>query len=515
MFDKINADMGINLSASNTETFRALHRKLERDYRPFLQSILKKYPGPSNINNKARAAVMDVDATIDLFGNALRENIISATVAKELGTALRTNLSTIAELFQANMVNEEFTGAFLSNLEKIKKETGIGTESLTVSEKAIEQGEREAKAASSKALEMLKPMAPLGNKLKSAGMGAMTALAGPFAPMLDPVVGALGNMGKKAWKNATARKKDSGTKDALEQMNVKSGEVRSAAQFRSGHGSEAPGMAAAMANQGFAGRQDGPAKPMSGRGSNLASMVLFYNKHAYTSKWTKELLETTKKILSGLTGKSGSLGVFALKLGGVAAIAAEVGIIANSIMKWTKSGNELDKSVKTGRDAYTMSTNAIKEMGVEEYTKQTGKTKADAVASKALELKMMDQAQFRADTTGLGGSAMKNLGLKKPVRTTDEEYRQASAGAIGTMTTKQEIALLKRQNTERNYGTSESEIAEILKEITDRFNKTNEALADKIAAISGPAQSKLPSSGSRPSINTQDSWDYQAGDGGI
>ena len=84
MFDNINTNTKVDLSQSNTETFRALHRKLERDYRPFLSEMLKKYPGPSNIHNKANTAMMEVESTIDLFENALREGIITGIVAEEL-----------------------------------------------------------------------------------------------------------------------------------------------------------------------------------------------------------------------------------------------------------------------------------------------------------------------------------------------------------------------------------------------------------------------------------------------
>jgi len=536
MFDNINTDMQVDLSKSNTETFRALHRKLVRDYRPFLAAMLKKYPGPSNISTAVNEAIRETDSTIDLFANALREKVITGGVAEELATSVHTSLASIGSLFQANMRNDEFTASFQQKLEQIKKETGLGTEALTVSAKVVEQGIREAKTTKGRGLEMLKPLAPVGRGMKGLASGAMHSLAGPFAPMAAMGAGVIGSAGKRMLSSMAKKHDGSGTAAALAQMGVRAGEVQT--DFKNqgggfGGGGAFPGV--------------GPTKPMTGRGSMLAGMVLFYNKHAYTAKWTKELLESTKKTqkntaglsggfkggigdsimkglgitalgsqfkglgkgIGGLTGKAGALATFALRLGGISLILAEVAIIGKSIFDWKTQRDKTRETIETARATAVKNSQVMQSMGIASVMAGTGKTEAQLVEEKAQRRKD-DYGTAYDDlmSTFLGRRVAQFKGITRKPRA-EEDYQRLGAGEIGAITRKQQSVLSARAKGEAARGTSEEDIAILMKELRDMFTKSNEEFlkaADKRFGQTPPT-SQLHGQANRPRIDTRDSYD--------
>jgi hypothetical protein len=274
-----NFERILGVAEFDLRNLRALKTKLDRDYLAFFEHLSGLYHRSAQ-KSELQVTVVKIKKVIGHLDSILEGRAISKKDVDSL-------------TLQINEINEEKdyfvekipeVQAFSDRVDKVSKETGIAPEDLNITEdivKGVTKGTRRAQKEGVAGFARSRMPGTLG--LAKRGIhGAAAAVAGPFAGLL-PIASELIQAGGAGIKKLKEKR-----------------ELSLAGKLRS----RIPTQAEAIEAR----------KVRAGKGQG--SLAYFFNRTAYRTRWTRELLSATKKLsgrgkgslFGGLAGVAGALG---------------------------------------------------------------------------------------------------------------------------------------------------------------------------------------------------------------
>ncbi len=301
---KYHFEDAFGIDQFSMKIFRALHRKMSRDYLPFVSALSRLYSqGP--MKEVIKDFDREIHEVLSIVDHALEETFIS----NEQGKELVQSVTDVEELKEGLEQQARTVKAFAEKLGKVEAETGISTDTLNVTRDIASQGVAQVKRETKEpALDYLNRVAPKATEtMTNVLKGAATGLAGPYAPaigMLSDVTNIPLEMHRKH-----RQRKEAGMSASIRphRPGLAEGLVTPGGR----HGAGLPRF------QGFS-DMGGP-----GTGNRRADnnpLMQFFNKGAFTAKWTKQLLLKISSIAASLSmgggGGKGKGGVVSSVLSG-------------------------------------------------------------------------------------------------------------------------------------------------------------------------------------------------------
>jgi len=360
------------------KTFRALKKKLSRDYLAFFGGLNKVYQ-KGEFKSIAKESIVLINQTIILMDHIV-----------DFGTMDKKDVDQIVE--NVNLLNDrrdflvqksDEVQALKDKLSTIQETTGVSPESLNITEKIVRGGARaETRRRREGPARFIKRAMPgtygmAAETLKGLGAAAL----GPFALPVGRFAKDIFGLGRELSQKYRMRKE--------ERLG------RALAPLSSGLPTEGFGR---IGRHRETGADIGQAVRAQRRGGSEV-LLDFFNRGAYKAKWTKELLKKIKDVgkkgEEGIGGLAGSLmdsfkslgsaiGPLIAGAGSFVALAAGIGGVVFSLyefQKLLKAFFGFEKAKKAAREAgeragaaAEQKLEAVKKVGLEEYAGAAGKT---------------------------------------------------------------------------------------------------------------------------------------------
>lgn len=346
---------GFGVGASNTQILEALYKKYSRDYLRYFKELSDNYKiGP----NKE-----EVDKTVELIKRMLvvLENVITTGIITEEDSERLSEFSENIELQKQFFIQEIQKDTVLQQLlSVINEKTGISLEEMTSVEGVVEKGLQQVRKSQVKRApfaEKAPRVAALGKEL---GKGLAVATTGPFYPLLEKAFG----VGKDIFslgKGISQKRREREEESAIAQTFPSSFREPRTREVREARGVGSPlGSMVGIAGKEILDKQVAPLKR-------------FFDKEAYQTKWTKELLEEMKK--AGEKSKIES----SLGIGNLLALAGKAAIGAGTAAGGLKVGYDLAKAVMDYNKAIDYSHEAHKRAmdSLAQWNRQIDKVTSD------------------------------------------------------------------------------------------------------------------------------------------
>lgn len=334
--------------------FVALKKKLERDYLPFIASLQKLYTR-GEVKNQLNNFNADVIEMLSIVTHAIEDNDLQDEAAKDL-VVVAKNVEDGQAWFESQIASNK---AFKGKLDKVHEETGIAPKNLTITADIVKEGRTQAlKQTKEGFLPWVNRVAPKTSEGIRTGVKAVaTGLLGPFAGVMG-MFSDVGELAKGAYGNYSKHK-----------------QAATAAKVRAKTPPVVPG---------FGGQQGAGvpfAMPSSVRPRGVGQVKMsntpiwqFFNKGAYQTKWTKELLSVLKQ-----TKRAGARGGGPGVLGTAVGVTGALAIGKSVLPALTKAGKGLGVAGATafaGYEAYRLAK-------VESDLRKANKRATDALNSLA------------------------------------------------------------------------------------------------------------------------------------
>lgn len=350
-------------------TLRAVHTKMNRDYLKFFGTLSKLYG--------ASKQKREIDDTINLIKRTtgvLDAVIAGGEISKEDADNLQSMISQIEERKQYFVEQSRSVKALQDRLDQVVRTTGLSIEDLNVTREIVSTGIAQARRAQREGVLpfMRRTMPGITELGRDIGFGAVTALAGPFTPILGvlkDIVTGIGGVGKGLLEK---------TRTAREYRGI--GKIRPFVPREQREG-VIPERGRPAEDQVIAGATFERARPVS-EGMDLYS---FFNKDAFRAKWTKQHLEAVKadvkdkkkaSMLGGLAGMFRGLGTAIVPLIGKA---GQLALLGAAVVFTTKQLSRLKNAYteyQGSLDKYAESQAALarsQAMWVDYYKEKIGK----------------------------------------------------------------------------------------------------------------------------------------------
>lgn len=378
-FKKSGKRNKFGVGTANTRILEALYKKYSRDYLKYFKELSDNYKiGP----NKE-----EVDKSVELVKRILvvLENVISTGIITEEDSANLKEYSENIELQKQYFLEEVQNDKVLQQLISIIDEkTGIPLEQMGSAEEVVKKGIQQLQRSKVREAAPFRERAPHIAALgKDIGKSLAVAATGPFYPLLEKAYGVgqdIFSLGRGAAQRRRSKEEESTI-----------GEV-SPSSFRTPRSREAQESRTSGASLGS---MVGVAQKET-LDKQVAPLKRFFDKEAYQTKWTKELLEATKEakekkdmgFVDILSSKFGSLkdvliltlpllAKFGIALGALAASAWSVKQVWDLIKKLADLGGASGERREAGEaaaNAAQQQINVMQEMGLSDYSKGLGKT---------------------------------------------------------------------------------------------------------------------------------------------
>jgi len=458
--------LGVN--QYDLRNLRALRSKLDRDYLGFFEDLSGLYQ-KSTQKKELQNTIIKIKQTIGLLNSILEGEAIGKKDVDKLISQIN-DINADKDYFLQKIPEVK---AFSDRVNKVTKETGISPKDLNITEgivKDVAKGTQ--KAQKEKTGSFLRRTMP-GTLGLAGGLakGLGTALAGPFAPILGPIVGDVFRAGK-AISQKVSERREVGLGEQLRPVGA--GISPSRAETISGARRESPFVG------GFAGKSYRGREAVAGRGKKLSSedmvrpLTYFFDKKAYRSKWTKELLSRIKNLggkgrgslfgglLGGLKGLLPIIAAVGLALGkgaGLAGVSIYTGLKLKELYEVTREYFDVLKNVKDFQEKQHTVLSGIGE----KYSGQTmfGKTPEEREAGRRGELQIRKGQE-------------------------QKYYKEATSGVLGWITKRfvsapSEIALEKQKNVptlvkEKGEDWSREELLTVMKNTETQNQKLEDAI---------------------------------------
>lgn len=341
---------------SSMQAFRALRAKLARDYLIFFRNLEKAYP-TGELGEETKAASKLVVSTLRLVDRS----IASGVPQKEDVEDIIANVDVLNAQRDFFVRRAEESQPLKEEIEKTEEETGISPESLNITKEMIRRGVRiEKRRARRRAVPFARRMPRTFGLGAELGKGLGVAALGPFYPIAEMLGGPLREIFGLG-RGMLRRREERG----LEKLLRPTALGYPGEGLRRGAGFGALGVST-------------PGVPGISGGSVFGAFRLFFDKEAYRTKWTKELLQRIKELGRPRERKEGLVGGIAERLGlpavgaalgallpaiaGAAAGAIPVWLIEKAYAKYTESVAKAYESLEGLVDATSMWTKYAAEM---------------------------------------------------------------------------------------------------------------------------------------------------------
>lgn len=310
------------------KTFRALKRKLERDYKGFFGSLNKLYER-GEFKNVAKESLSLTNRVVNLIDSMIESGVINK---KEVDIIVQ-HVGMLNERRDILVQKSGEVKALKGKLSTIESSTGIRPEDLNITGKIVRSGaRREAKKGREGVLPFLKRTMPKTSGLAGEVFGGVaTAGFGPFTPLAKMVGGAgsdIFGLGKGIFQKfgeRNERKLGGNLRSVASQLSE--GEVGGIGGAR--------GIGTGLSHS----------VETKGRKVNSDALFDFYNKGAYRAKWTKELLKRTKEGEKGKLGISGLADKFISLGSSLLPLIGSAGVIAGTVGAFVFAKNRLTELV--------------------------------------------------------------------------------------------------------------------------------------------------------------------------
>ena len=346
---------GVDLSSM--QAFSALRAKLARDYLIFFRNLEKAYSA-GELGEEAKAASKLVVSTLHLVDRSIAFGVPQ----KEDVEDIIANVDVLNAQRDFFVQRAEEDRDLKERIEQTEEETGVSPEALGITEKAIRRGARiERKRARRGALPRARRMPRTRELGAELGKGLGVAALGPFYPIAEMLSGPLRDIFGLG-RGMLRRREERRLGESFRPTGYPGGELGRGAELRA-LGVPIPGI-----------------REISGR-SVFEAFRLFFDKEAYRTKWTKELLQRIKELGRPRERKEGLVGGIAERLGlpaagaalgallpaiaGAAAGAIPVWLIEKAYAKYTESVAKAYESLEGLVDATSMWTKYAAEMRIQ------------------------------------------------------------------------------------------------------------------------------------------------------
>lgn len=264
----------VDMTGSDISDMRALRQKLEQDYSRFFKELAREYDNNATARSDLRDvldAIKDVTATLTLV---ISKNSVSRSDAKTIEGGMDT-INTAVSFYRNQM---EHHAEFAEVLDAVKMRTGIALDDLNASRDIVHGSIRQAMRPGAHRAEQWKESA-IGETTANITKGLIASITGPFYSLFE------------AGYNATKF-----TADKL-RAHVQSGRTQNFAERLSTH--------SGIPTDVSVGRQNAPSLfnpivpavyPVAGASFTRKDLYLFFNTEAYKANWTRDLLQTLKRL---------------------------------------------------------------------------------------------------------------------------------------------------------------------------------------------------------------------------
>jgi len=323
----------LGIDSYDQRTLRALKIKLSRDYLGFFKSLSNLYR-KSVQKKEIEATILKINRMISL----LESVVLTGVIDKKDIDKLVTQVNEINEDRDYYLHKVTEVKAFSEKISRVTAKTGISPEDLNITEEIVKGVTRQAVRAQKGRVDSFfrGTMPGVSGLVAEVGRGALAAVAGPFAPIISPIVGDIFRLGRGAIRRTYQRRK-----------RRLAGQLRPVAR-----------VSPVAAEEMF--RARGRAPILEGLGRRISikraadPLTYFFNRKAYRTKWTKELLQRIKRL--GGRGPSSLFGNLTKKIKqflpaiGAATLALGKTGLAGAITVFTTV--ELYKLIKLTKEYY-------------------------------------------------------------------------------------------------------------------------------------------------------------------
>jgi len=364
--------LGIN--QYDLRSLRALRAKLLRDYLNFFEDLSDLYK-QSKQKKEIQSTVVKIRQTISLLDSILE----GESIGKEDAGSLVSRIDDINADRDYFLQKIPEIKAFSDRIDKVVAKTGISPEDLNITEgvvKGVVKGSRDSQKEGVGSFLRRSMPGTLGAGA-DVGKGMLTALTGPFASILGPIAKDVFSLGKNVVGKVKERKEmrlggrlrpvgGQVSSERAEQIS----EARRESPFVSSFGREAVrgGRESGRDISPYSLGRKAPREKVLASTQSLGKKIskedqvrpltYFFDKKAYRTKWTKELLQRLKNLggkgkgslFGGLTGGLKSLlpllaGV-GLALGKGAGLAGAVVFTSLKLFELGKTAKEYHEVLK-------------------------------------------------------------------------------------------------------------------------------------------------------------------------
>lgn len=493
----------ISIDSFSSDSLQAIRKKLSRDYLGFFQGLRKIYK-IGEIEHEVVAAIKLTVVTINLID----------TISRTKGVEKQDVEDVVANIEVLNNQRDYFVrtskdiSPLRDRISKVQEETGISPESLNVTNEIVRGGVAGMRKQTREGvLPFLSRTAPeLVGAVKGVAGGAAAAVLGPFAPMAIGAAKGIAGISRGLAEKVRARRELSFQR-RLEPV--------------------ATGLSPWELEQGVMARRRGPkvtefggfAQRKPSKEELVAPLTYFFDRKADKAKWTKDVLkrlsdkkgETKEGLFGGmlssltapLTKMSSMLGTWLPKLGIIAGLGAGAVIAGKKVTEAVGAAKGLEEARAGRREAAKGLKGSseqwiswVKEVGVEEASKKTGKSSGQL----AVQLANMKQRQEFEERAGRAwyhrGIVGKVLGKKQKELTPYSEILAGVKSGMGIPLVSETSAEVKSSISAlpAAKGGTATKVELATENIEDNVRKAIELMPTKIMPEIGDQISKLSSS---------------------
>jgi len=381
----------VQIDQHSMASMKALSKKFGRDYLKFFKELSNLYVTGKN-KREIDKTVKLIEKVRGLLNDVIEEGAISSPDS-ELLYDLVQDIEEQKKYFLEEVKNVK---ALQERVMRVEKGTGVSLKDLNVTREVAREGVRQARRRDKeKITSFLKRTAPTAYGVGESVVKALgVSTLGPYYGAARTGLGLLKDVG--GVRRGIAEKKELALEESL----------RTSLRPGGGMAADLEGIKEARTRPpsvaGFRGTGD-RLVPLEKRTEPLRE---FFDKGAYKSRWTRELLSTSKEKakgvgklgLAGLADKFKGLGAGLLPLVGkaglLAALAVGVGLSIKQFVNLGGAVSEFKKAKKAQataarglKQAAGQKLDYIKEVGLAEYAAKTGKTEKQV----AMDVAYMEQ----------------------------------------------------------------------------------------------------------------------------
>lgn len=365
----------------------ALYTKYTRDYLPWFKGIADMYKKGGE-KKYAQEAAQLVEKARTLLDNILKTGSISKDDSTRL-FELVDDIEWRRESFQSKIQENK---SLARKAEEVAKATGVTVEDLNVTKeiatRAVSQAEKSMKASREGALEFMQRVAPrsyrVGSEALRSAFGPVGEMAGMGFGLAREVFKIGGGLAEKVQGRRDLRLQ-SQLRPVASQVTIDELERLHNAQR------QGPTLGDAAA---------GVVTKAPSASDQFAPLMNFFDKGAYKAKWTKELLDLTKKSaeraratgagsLTDLMGKFKDLGGAILPFIGKAGLYAGLAVaitattiaFKDAVQEYASSKQKQKESTERLEKATADKVEEIKKIGVAEYARRAGTTERGVLSN--------------------------------------------------------------------------------------------------------------------------------------